>query len=388
MKIFFIFKTFPLNWIKHRIINLPTNIRISYLWNLGSFLGILLAFQTITGIFLSINFVRHSSIAFDSVILLTRERFFGFLLRWVHLNFSSLFFFIIYFHMFRGLFTLSFRLKSTWIRGTTILLLVIGIAFIGYILPWGQISLWGATVITNLLSTCPLIGQELVIWVWGGFRVTSYTLGMFYSFHFLLPLLLWVFVFLHIVVLHERGSSSVLSLHTNENKIKFYYLFVIKDALNFVIISVFLFFVFLSPFKLGDPENFSYANPLRSPLHIQPEWYFLFAYAILRSIPNKLGGVIGLLLSVALFYIFPFFRKNKIILIKPHKVIVWGFLFISLILTWIGGNPVETPFIEIGQVFTFLYFLFIFLVIFLCIRIFVCEVHTLKVKHLFPILVR
>jgi len=156
---------------------------------------------------------------------------------------------------------------------------------------------------------------------------------MFYSFHFLLPLLLWVFVFLHIVVLHERGSSSVLSLHTNENKIKFYYLFVIKDALNFVIISVFLFFVFLSPFKLGDPENFSYANPLRSPLHIQPEWYFLFAYAILRSIPNKLGGVIGLLLSVALFYIFPFFRKNKIILIKPHKVIVWGFLFISLILT-------------------------------------------------------
>jgi ubiquinol-cytochrome c reductase cytochrome b subunit len=202
------------------------------------------------------------------------------------------------------------------------LILLIGTAFLGYVLPWGQMSLWGATVITNLLSTIPFIGPILVVWVWGGFRVTSYTLGVFYSLHFVLPLIIFCLVLFHLIVLHETGSSSKISLHTNENKIKFYFLFVIKDMINFVIIFVFLFCIFLAPLILGDPENFNLANPLSSPLHIQPEWYFLFAYAILRSIPNKLGGVLALAASVIFFYLFPFFSKIKKCLLKRNSLLV------------------------------------------------------------------
>ena len=369
MKTNIIINLFPLNWIKLRILNLPTNKNISYFWNFGSFLGIILIIQIIRGFLLSINFIRDSLLAFDSVIILTRDSFFGFLLRWIHLNCASLFFAIVYLHIFRGFFYLSFRLILPWISGTTILLLLIGTAFLGYVLPWGQISLWGATVITNLVSTIPIIGQILVVWIWGGFRVNSYTLGVFYSLHFILPIIILGLVLIHIIVLHETGSSSKLIQHTNENKIKFYFSFVIKDLLNFIILLIFIIFIFFSPFKLGDPENFSYANSLRSPLHIQPEWYFLFAYAILRSIPNKLGGVIALVISVILLYIFPFFSKKKKSLIKPHAFYVWLFFFISLILTWIGGNPVEAPYIFIGQIFTFLYFFIIFFIIILCFRI-------------------
>jgi len=273
------------------------------------------------------------------------------------------YFFLIYFHIFRGFFYNSFRLFLPWIRGVTILLLLIATAFLGYVLPWGQISLWGATVITNLFSTVPFVGQILVIWIWGGFRVNSATLGFFYTIHFILPFVILILVFFHIVFLHETGSSSKLCLHSNENKIKFNYSFIIKDIINFIVIIIFFILIFLSPFKMGDPENFSLANPLRSPLHIQPEWYFLFAYAILRSIPNKLGGVIALVLSVILFYIFPFFSKKKNSLLIQNKFIVWFFFFVRLILTWIGGNPVEPPFVFIGQFFTFLYFLLIIFLI-------------------------
>ena len=369
MKINIIITIFPINWIKSRILNLPTNKNISYFWNFGSFLGIILIIQIIRGFLLSINFVRDSFLAFDSIIFLTRDSFFGFLLRWIHLNCASLFFAVIYLHIFRGFFYISFRLKLPWIRGTTILLLLIGTAFLGYVLPWGQISLWGATVITNLVSTIPIIGQILVVWIWGGFSVNTYTLGVFYSIHFILPIIIIGFVLIHIILLHETGSSSKLILHTNENKIKFYFSFVIKDIINLIFLFIFIIFIFFYPFKLGDPENFSYANSLRSPLHIQPEWYFLFAYAILRSIPNKLGGVIALVISVVLLYFFPFFSKQKKSLIKWHIFFVWTFFFESLILTWIGGNPVETPYIFIGQIFTFLYFLNI-LIIILCFRIF------------------
>lgn len=320
--------------------------------------------QIISGFLLSINFVRDSSLAFFSVINICRDSFYGFVLRWLHLNGASLFFFIIYCHVFRGLFFSSFRLKQPWLRGTTILLLLIGTAFLGYVLPWGQISLWGATVITNLVSTVPFIGQRLVIWIWGGFRVNSYTLGVFFSLHFILPIVIVGLILLHIIVLHETGSRSKLQIHTGENKIKFYFSFVAKDIINFIFIFLFILFFFSAPFKLGDPENFSLANPLRSPLHIQPEWYFLFAYAILRSIPNKLGGVVALVLSVIVLYSFPFFSKIKKTLITYHMFYVWRFFFICMVLTWIGGNPVEDPYIFIGRLFTFLYFFLIFLVVF------------------------
>lgn len=319
--------------------------------------------QIVSGFLLSINFISDSTIAFFSVINICRDRFFGFFLRWVHLNTASLFFLVIYCHIFRGLFFNSFRLKQPWLRGTTILLVLIGVAFLGYVLPWGQISLWGATVITNLVSTVPVIGQNLVIWIWGGFRVNSYTLGVFYSLHFILPFVILRLVLIHIIVLHETGSRSKLRIHRRENKTKFYFSFVIKDIINFIIIIIFVVLFFLRPFKLGDPENFTLANPLRSPLHIQPEWYFLFAYAILRSIPNKLGGVVALVLSVTVLYLFPFFSKNKKSIIRYQKLIVWSFFFTCLILTWIGGNPVEDPYILVGRLFTFVFFFLTMLMI-------------------------
>ena len=352
---------FPLRWVKNRLGNLPAHGSLSYFWNFGSFLGMVLIWQIISGFLLSFNFVRDRDTGFESIILISRESFFGYLLRWAHLNGASFFFLLVYLHIFRGLFYGSFRLLLPWSRGTTILILLIGTAFLGYVLPWGQISLWGATVITNLLSTIPFIGPILVIWVWGGFRVTSYTLGVFYSLHFILPLIIFVLVFFHLIFLHETGSSSKLSLHTRENKTKFYVLYVIKDTINLIFILLFVLLIFLSPFKLGDPENFNLANPLSSPLHIQPEWYFLFAYAILRSIPNKLGGVIALVISVFCFYFLPFLSKWKQIIMKSNLILTWGFLRVFFILTWIGGKPVEDPYIIIGQVFTVLYFCMVFL---------------------------
>ncbi len=356
-----IFVSFPLNWVKNRLGNLPAHRSLSYFWNMGSFLGIILIWQIITGFFLSFNFVRDRSLSFESIILMTRENFFGFLLRWAHLNGASIFFLLVYLHIFRGLFFSSFRLTLPWLRGSTILILLIGTAFLGYVLPWGQISLWGATVITNLLSTIPFVGPIVVIWVWGGFSVTSYTLGVFYSLHFILPFVILALVLFHLIFLHETGSSSKISLHRRENKIKFYLSFVIKDILNFLIILIFLVIILLSPFKLGDPENFNLANPLSSPLHIQPEWYFLFAYAILRSIPNKLGGVVALVMSVVVFYFLPFFSKWKHQLMKTNTLICWTFFRVFIILTWIGGKPVEAPYVVVGQIFTFIYFSLILL---------------------------
>lgn len=241
------------------------------------------------------------------------------------------------------------------------MLILIATAFLGYVLPWGQISLWGATVITNLVSAIPVLGTKIVVWVWGGFAVNSYTLRFFYSLHFILPLLIIVFVLFHIIFLHETGSSRTLFLHTNEIKINFNYSFTIKDIMNFFIFFLFFIFVFYSPYILGDPENFIFANPLISPLHIQPEWYFLFAYAILRAIPNKLGGVIALVLSVIIFYIFPFFCKNFYPMKPLFLINFWCFIVFFILLTWLGGNPVEEPYILLGQIFTFFYFFTCFL---------------------------
>ncbi len=362
MKRNFIFIRFPISWVKSSLINLPSHHNLSYFWNIGSFLGIILVIQLVSGFLLSINYTRDSSLAFESVIYIIRDSFFGYRIRWVHLNIGSIFFFLLFVHIFRGIFFCSFRIRLPWFTGTTILLLLIGTAFLGYVLPWGQISLWGATVITNLVSTIPIIGNLAVIWVWGGFRVNRATLRTFYSLHFLLPFILVVLVLFHIIYLHETGSSSTLCLHSHERKLKFHSSFTIKDILNFRAIFIFFIFIIKIPFVLGDPENFTLANPLISPLHIQPEWYFLFAYAILRSIPNKLGGVIGLAISVLLFYVFPYIAKTKKTILNYHKFNIFMFLIFSLILTWIGRKSVEPPFIFIGQIFTFLYFAIIFVI--------------------------
>ena len=250
--------------------------------------------------------------------------------------------------------------------GVFILFLLIGTAFLGYVLPWGQISFWGATVITNLASAIPIIGQEIVYWLWGGFSVRNATLTRFFTLHFLLPFILLVLRGIHILFLHETGSSNPLGVNRNFDKSPFHPYFSVKDLFGFIVFFFLFFYIcFQLPWDLGDPENFIPANPMVTPIHIQPEWYFLFAYAILRSIPRKLGGVIALVFSVLILILLPFYGRFTIksrMFLPFRKVIFWFFIVLVILLTWIGARPVEDPYIIVGQVLTIVYFLyFIFL---------------------------
>jgi len=344
------------------LINLPTPSNISYWWNLGSILGVCLIIQIVSGIFLSIHYTPNIRLAFNRIIHITRDVNFGWLLRIIHANGASLFFFFIFIHTGRGIYYGSFLKKKVWISGTLIMLILIATAFLGYVLPWGQISFWGATVITNLLSAIPYLGNRLVTWIWGGFSVENPTLNRFFSFHFILPFILCVIIIFHLIFLHEKGSSNPLGLINKVDKIRFHPYFTIKDIFGFIIIILFFFFINIkTPFIFNDPENFMPANPIVTPPHIQPEWYFLFAYAILRSIPNKLGGVVALFLSIVIITTLPFtsnlkFKSSSIYPIKKILFIIFCITFI--LLTWIGAKPVETPFIFIGQLLTLIYFIF------------------------------
>lgn len=254
-----------------------------------------------------------------------------------------------------------YNLIHTWLTGVSILLLVIGSAFLGYVLPWGQISFWGARVITGLIQAVPYVGTDIIKWLWGGFSVDSPTLTRFFSLHFLLPFVVRVFAIIHIIILHHRGSNNPLGLSFNRDKIEFHSKFSFKDGLG-VLFFFFFFFtlVYLFPWDLGDPENFNLANPMVAPVHIQPEWYFLFAYSILRAIPNKLGGVLALVFSVLILYTFPFMplKETRISGLNwSHKPLFWFLAAIVLLLTWIGARPVEEPYFTVGQFLTFIYFL-------------------------------
>ena len=346
--------------IKNSLIDLPTPANITYFWNFGSLLGLCLIMQLVTGLFLAIHYSNTVETAFFSVRHITRDVNWGWLLRIIHANGARFFFICLYAHIFRGLYYGSYWLIHTWLSGITLLFLVMATAFLGYVLPWGQISFWGATVITNLFSAVPIIGQDIVYWLWGRFAVRQPTLSRFFTLHFILPFIVLFFVIIHLTILHNTGSRNPLGLNSNNDKIIFYPYFLVKDILG-VLVLLFLLIIccFLNPWVLGDPENFIAANPLVTPLHIQPEWYFLFAYAILRSIPNKLGGVIALVLSIAIFYIFPFFKKPKFFTIKFRffrLILFWQFLTIVIILTWIGARPVETPYIELRFGITIYYF--------------------------------
>lgn len=354
----------PLN---NLVIDLPAPSNISYIWNYGRLLGLILFTQIITGLFLSIHYNPSIYFAFERVIHITRDVNRGWILRFIHINGASLFFLFIYIHLYRGIYYNSYiKLKKTWIIGTTIIITTIGIAFIGYVLPWGQISFWGATVITNLLSAIPYIGKNLVNWIWGGFSVDNPTLNRFFIFHFILPFILMVLVFLHLITLHDKESRNPLGIIRKMDKIPFHPYFRWKDSITFIIsFTILIIISLLYPFYLGDPENFIQANPLVTPIHIQPEWYFLFAYAILRSIPNKLGGVLAFVLSVSSFYFLPILRKNQKMqsnqFIKFHKILTFLFIFNIILLTWIGARPVEQPFILLGQLLTLSYFSFFIL---------------------------
>lgn len=361
-------KTHPLiKIINSSLVDLPAPRNLTHFWNFGSILGICLSIQILTGIFLAIQYSSDILTAFNCIDHIMRDVGGGWFVRLIHANGASLFFFSIYIHMGRGLYFRSYVLNFTWISGVLIFLITMLTAFLGYVLPWGQMSYWGATVITNLLSAVPYLGRYLVEWVWGGFSVSNATLIRFFSMHYLFPFIVSALVITHLVFLHNQKSSNPLGTQNSPDKIPFHPYFLTKDVVRATLILFTLIIInALSPFSLIDPENFTPANPLVTPTHIQPEWYFLFAYAILRSIPNKLGGVIGLLISILV--LIPLCMKNKLTQFNKIKIInhlFWRFCIIFLILTWLGTQPVEEPYVTLGALSTCLYFMWFILLIIL-----------------------
>nr|YP_009236689.1 cytochrome b [Telchinia circeis]AMJ17146.1 cytochrome b [Telchinia circeis] len=346
--------------INGSLIDLPSPSNISSWWNFGSLLAICLMTQILTGLFLTMYYSANTELAFFSVNYICRNVNYGWLIRTIHANGASFFFICIYLHIGRGMYYESFNLKLTWMIGVIILFLLMATAFMGYVLPWGQMSFWGATVITNLLSAIPYLGTMLVNWIWGGFAVDNATLTRFYTFHFLFPFIILMLTMIHLLFLHQTGSNNPLGINSNIDKIPFHPFFTFKDLIGFIIlIFILCLLTLIDPYLLGDPDNFIPANPLVTPIHIQPEWYFLFAYAILRSIPNKLGGVIALVMSIAILIILPFTFNKKIqgIQFYPLNQILFWFLITTIILlTWIGARPVEMPYILTGQILTLIYF--------------------------------
>nr|WUV40955.1 cytochrome b [Dolichopus linearis] len=344
------------------LVDLPAPVNISAWWNFGSLLGLCLVMQILTGLFLAMHYTADISMAFNSVAHICRDVNYGWLLRTLHANGASFFFICIYLHVGRGIYYGSYMFIPTWFAGVILLFLVMGTAFMGYVLPWGQMSFWGATVITNLLSAIPYLGTMLVQWVWGGFAVDNATLTRFFTFHFILPFIVAAMTMIHLLFLHQTGSNNPLGINSNSDKIPFHPYFSFKDIVGFVIMIMALtLLTLISPNLLGDPDNFIPANPLVTPVHIQPEWYFLFAYAILRSIPNKLGGVIALVLSIAILFILPFTHMSKFrgIQFYPlNQILFWFMVTIVFLLTWIGARPVEDPYVLIGQLLTVLYFMY------------------------------
>nr|QGR23979.1 cytochrome b [Drosophila borborema]QGR24005.1 cytochrome b [Drosophila koepferae]QGR24018.1 cytochrome b [Drosophila koepferae]QGR24031.1 cytochrome b [Drosophila seriema] len=344
------------------LVDLPAPINISSWWNFGSLLGLCLIIQILTGLFLAMHYTADINMAFNSVNHICRDVNYGWLLRTMHANGASFFFICIYLHVGRGIYYGSYLFTPTWLIGVIILFLVMGTAFMGYVLPWGQMSFWGATVITNLLSAVPYLGIDLVQWIWGGFAVDNATLTRFFTFHFILPFIVLAMTMIHLLFLHQTGSNNPIGLNSNVDKIPFHPYFTYKDIVGFIImIFALISLILINPNLLGDPDNFIPANPLVTPAHIQPEWYFLFAYAILRSIPNKLGGVIALVLSIAILMILPFYHLSKFrgIQFYPiNQILFWIMVVTVILLTWIGARPVEEPYVLIGQILTVIYFLY------------------------------
>nr|CAQ51208.1 cytochrome b [Microtus arvalis] len=346
--------------INHSFIDLPAPSNISSWWNFGSLLGLCLIVQILTGLFLAMHYTSDTATAFSSVAHICRDVNYGWLIRYMHANGASMFFICLFLHVGRGVYYGSYNMIETWNMGIVLLFAVMATAFMGYVLPWGQMSFWGATVITNLLSAIPYIGTTLVEWIWGGFSVDKATLTRFFAFHFILPFIITALVLVHLLFLHETGSNNPTGLNSDADKIPFHPYYTVKDFLGvLILLMVFMILTLFFPDILGDPDNYTPANPLNTPPHIKPEWYFLFAYAILRSIPNKLGGVLALILSIVILAFMPLLHtsKQRALTFRPiTQTMYWILVADLLVLTWIGGQPVEYPFIIIGQTASIAYF--------------------------------
>lgn len=345
----------PLPIINYATVDLPAPPNLSYIWNWGSLLGLCLGIQIVRGLLLTIHYAPTVINSFGCVTYIIHDVEIGWYIRYIHANGASMFFICIYIHIARGIFFKSYKIRHVWATGVTIFLLTIATAFIGYLLPWGQIRFWGATVITNLLSAVPYIGKDLVEWLWGGYRVNNATLNRFFALHYLIPLVIAVLVIRHLIFLHERGSSNPIGIKSSGIRIPFHLFYTYKDIIGFVIILTSTILIcHYFPNYMGDPENFSTANPLVTPTHIKPEWYFLWAYAILRSIPNKGGGVTAILAAIVLLYLGPLNTSNKAT--QVHKLLCISLFRLLILLTWVGGSPVETPYETVGLVVSICYF--------------------------------
>ncbi len=362
-------KNYLMAIMNSHIVDYPTPINLTYAWSFGSTAGICLVIQILTGVFLAMHYTPHIDLAFSSVEHIMRDVNNGWLIRYMHANGASMFFIVVYSHIFRGLYYGSYMhpREHLWCSGVLIFILMMATAFMGYVLPWGQMSFWGATVITNLFSAIPFVGGAIVEWLWGGFSVDNATLNRFFSLHFLLPFLIAGLSIIHLALLHENGSNNPLGVESYVDKIAFYPYFYVKDLLAFfVLIFVFATFVFYFPNLMGHPDNYIPANPMVTPAHIVPEWYFLPFYAILRSIPDKLGGVIAMGGALVILFAIPFINTSEIrsSQFRPlFRKLFWLLVVDFLILGWIGQKPVETPFIEVGQIATVFYFVFFIIII-------------------------
>jgi ubiquinol-cytochrome c reductase cytochrome b/c1 subunit len=346
----------------------PAPSNLSYLWNFGIYALICLVVQIVSGIILAMHYTPEIDLAFISVEHIMRDVNYGWLMRYVHANGASMFFIVVYLHSFRGLYYSSFThpRQFLWIVGVAILLLMIITAFLGYVLPWGQMSFWGATVITNLLTAIPVVGKDIVIWLWGGFSINNATLNRFFSLHYLLPFVIVALVGLHLALLHEVGSNNPSGTPADHDKSSFTPYYTIKDLYGVILFLVFFsFFIFFGPNKLGHPDNYLPASPLVTPPHIVPEWYFLPYYAILRSIPDKMLGVFAMLISILVLFIVPILLKPEIrsMQYRPlSRYLFWIFVVNCLLLGYIGGKPVQSPYLEVGQIATAFYFAYFFII--------------------------